>query len=128
MKKNSKLILYLFCNNKTFSLNSFFISKPTDGNFPEPRRLHSAVVTPDARIIIYGGITLRLLEHLKQAAPLRLNDRFPKTSIAILDTSRKPFFWSIPQLTGDSLRPALLHGHTATMVGNVMIVAFGSRF
>ncbi|CAB5180052.1 galactose oxidase [Rhizophagus irregularis] len=78
-----------------------------EGEIPGIRGEHTAVLTPDGRIIVYGGET-------KHVAA------FPQ--LCVLNTTTKPFTWSLPE----SFNPIPdLWLHTATIVGNYMVVAFG---
>ncbi|CAB4383701.1 unnamed protein product [Rhizophagus irregularis] len=76
---------------------------------PSPRYSHTAVLTQDGLIIIYGG----------------MNNNSPvPDKISVLDTKVDPFIWSIPNIDpAPSSAPS--SGHTATLVGNYMIIAFG---
>ncbi|CAB4407957.1 unnamed protein product [Rhizophagus irregularis] len=82
----------------------------TSGIEPSPRISYTAVLTQDGLIIIYGGI----------------NDDSPvPDQISVLDTKVNPFTWSIPNIDpAPSSVP--FSGHTATLVENYMIIAFGS--
>ena len=46
--------------------------------------------------------------------------------MAVLNTSTNPFEWSIP-LTSSNIGVPSLTAHTADLVGNYMIVAFGKH-
>lgn len=67
----------------------------------------------DDRIIVYGGVTGYGENH------------YPVTndSLLVLDTTVNPFTWSIPDIQNPPSAPST--GHTATLVGNYMIIAFG---
>jgi hypothetical protein len=68
------------------------------------------LLAQDGRIIVYGG---NLLGGIPAPEPL-----------LVLDTTVQPFKWSIPNV---SFMPSFAPSwrHTATLVGNYMIVAFG---
>ncbi|CAB4383714.1 unnamed protein product [Rhizophagus irregularis] len=87
-----------------------WINMGTNGTIPSPRNLHTAVLTQDGLIIIYGGI--------REMRPV-------PDQILVLDTKVNPFTWSIPNID-PAPSSAPTSGHTATLVGNYMIVAFGN--
>ncbi|RHZ81952.1 hypothetical protein Glove_116g47 [Diversispora epigaea] len=72
-----------------------------------PRSYHSSVLTTDGYIILYGGLGL---------------DETTDPKLAILDTNKEIYEWTIPALSGSSPH---LYGHTANLYGNYMIVTFG---
>ena len=76
------------------------------------RHSHSAVLTPDGRIIIFGGAK-------------GSNDTTPAQSLAVLDTSTTVYSWTTPQPPSSQNSPPPLMLHTADLCGNYMIVAFG---
>ncbi|RKP09292.1 hypothetical protein THASP1DRAFT_22848 [Thamnocephalis sphaerospora] len=75
------------------------------GSIPLPRRAHSSVVVGE-RIIVFGGCSFNYSTFY--------ND------VAVLDTTT--FTWSKPTVKN---APEGRYEHSATMVGNYMIVAFG---
>ncbi|CAB4376493.1 unnamed protein product [Rhizophagus irregularis] len=79
----------------------------------ENRYSHSAVLTPDERIIIFGGNTNDL------TIPV-LNQ------LAVLDTKVNPYEWSVPTPAPPSSLTISLH--SATLVGNYMFVNFGKTY
>ncbi|PKY46808.1 galactose oxidase [Rhizophagus irregularis] len=79
----------------------------------ENRYSHSAVLTPDERIIIFGGNTNDL------TIPV-LNQ------LAVLDTKVNPYEWSIPKPAPPL--PLTINLHSATLVGNYMFVNFGKIY
>ncbi|CAB4383281.1 unnamed protein product [Rhizophagus irregularis] len=97
----SKLLLYNI-NDNTWT------PKKTFGDTPTSRAYHSAVLTQDGRIIVYGGI-----------------DDTAADDLVILDTSQANFTWSIANVSTKS--PLLRTYHTATLVGHYMIVIFGKN-
>ena len=72
------------------------------------------LIAPDEKIIVFGG------EKLNGKGAV-------KTPLAVLDTNKLPYEWSIPQFTVATLPPALTL-HSATLVGNYMIVNFGKIY
>ncbi|PKY54201.1 galactose oxidase [Rhizophagus irregularis] len=83
----------------------------TTGELIDNRNSHSAVLTPDGKIIIYGGAQG---PNLITASP----------SLAILDTSTSVYTWSVPTISSQFSPPPLIL-HTADLYGDYMIVAFG---
>ncbi|RHZ88247.1 hypothetical protein Glove_25g39 [Diversispora epigaea] len=75
------------------------------------RAYHTAVLTNDGRIIVYGGIK---------------KDSFDP-DLVVLDTNFQPFKWSAPEVSAIDNPPPLygLYGHSANIVGDYMILAFG---
>ncbi|RHZ88875.1 hypothetical protein Glove_21g300 [Diversispora epigaea] len=83
----------------------------TIARFPkdiEDRSYHSAVLTPDGRIICFGGISIF---HITVSP-----------SLIVLNTTS--FEWSYPEHFG--MKPPKLHSHSATLVENHMIIGFGN--
>ncbi|PKY40931.1 galactose oxidase [Rhizophagus irregularis] len=78
----------------------------------ENRGLHSAVLTPDERIIIFGGN--------KDSNEPVLNQ------LAVLNTKTTPYEWSIPQVSVIDNMPLTTSAHSATLVGNYMFINFGT--
>ncbi|RIA87860.1 hypothetical protein C1645_877771 [Glomus cerebriforme] len=80
----------------------------TNGISPTARGFHTSVLTTDGRIIVYGGLDPQPVPDI----------------VLVLDTTIQPFRWSIPSF--NFIPTSAPHtGHTATLVGNYMIVAFG---
>ncbi|KAF0453412.1 galactose oxidase [Gigaspora margarita] len=86
--------------------DSWLINNAT-GNEIEGRTGHTAVMTTDKRIIVYGG-----LNKLRPALPY----------LAVLDTSNIPYEWSAPT-EENSIGP--ITEHSSIMIKNYMITAFG---
>jgi hypothetical protein len=73
--------------------------------------LYQILLAQDGRIIVYGGV---------------IEDFITPASdpLLVLDTTVQPFKWSIPDIKyTPNFAPSWRH--TATLVGNYMIVAFG---
>ncbi|KAF0544014.1 galactose oxidase [Gigaspora margarita] len=82
------------------------------GDTISSRSGHSAVLTQNETIIIYGGgITTGF---------------FPSEPVlAILDTTVNPMRWIIPNDSSTSNAPPSLRYHSATLYNNFMLIAFG---
>ncbi|RIA94431.1 hypothetical protein C1645_818055 [Glomus cerebriforme] len=74
---------------------------------------HTAVLNKKGEIIIYGGV---------YSTSLVSSD----PSIAVLNTTTNPYQWSIPSVNTSEVNPPNLIFHTANLVENYMIVAFGN--
>ena len=68
-------------------------------------------LAPDGKIIIYGGAKT-------------INNVQVTPNLAVLNTNTNPFEWTAPQISSNI--PSLV-GHTADLVGNYMIIAFGKH-
>src|ERR1043165_1664137 len=72
---------------------------------------------PEGRIIIYGGgkklITIEA--YFTKVTP----------DLVVLNTQTTPFEWTIPKVSSNIGEIPSLTGHTANLVDNYMIVAFG---
>ena len=66
---------------------------------------------PDGKIIIYGGTYSGVM-----AAP----------AMVLLDTNVSPYSWTVPNNLSANSPPPLL-AHTANIVENYMIIAFGNH-
>ncbi len=66
---------------------------------------------PDGKIIIYGGTYSNVM-----AAP----------AMVLLDTNIRPYSWTIPNIPSANSPPPLL-AHTANLVENYMLIAFGNH-
>ncbi|PKY55268.1 hypothetical protein RhiirA4_448331 [Rhizophagus irregularis] len=91
--------------------NGTWENMSTSGIEPSPRNYHTTVLTQDGLIIIYGGAN-------NKGAPVT-------DQISVLDIKVSPFTWSILNDIDPVPRSAPYGGHTATIVGNYMIIAFG---
>ncbi|GES94598.1 hypothetical protein GLOIN_2v1836615 [Rhizophagus clarus] len=78
------------------------------------RNAHSAVLTPDERIIIFGGSK-------------GINSTVTN-QLAVLDTKQTPYEWSIPQVSNVYYAPPLIDLHSATLIGNYMFINFGAMY
>ncbi|CAG8450044.1 8974_t:CDS:2, partial [Scutellospora calospora] len=98
----SKIYIFDTLQNTWSQLNATNPSPPN-------RRLHGAIgsMSPDNKIIIFGGADLNFLKY---------ND------IAVLDTFNEILSWSLQNTTGTP--PSARYAHTFTLVGNNAIVAF----
>ncbi|CAI2168662.1 18854_t:CDS:2, partial [Funneliformis geosporum] len=76
---------------------------------------HTAILAPDDQIIIYGGHDISV-KYLVEATP----------NMAVLNTQTTPFEWFSPQVSSKISKVPSLVYHTANLVGNYMIVAFGN--
>ncbi|RHZ89569.1 hypothetical protein Glove_13g204 [Diversispora epigaea] len=80
------------------------------GDDVDPRWIFASVLTPDGRIIIFGGCTY----DFTSVSP----------NLAVLDTTKNPYEWSIPSNSKVNPPPSI-YGHTANLYYNYMIVTFG---
>ncbi|KAF0364784.1 kelch repeat protein [Gigaspora margarita] len=92
------------------TLKNTWANMNTTGASPTARGFHTAVLTRQGHIVVYGGENAPFIP-----VPDQLLD---------LDTNVQPFKWTIPSI-GFTPNPAPFRGHTSTLVGNYMIVAFG---
>ncbi|KAF0458738.1 galactose oxidase [Gigaspora margarita] len=88
-------------------------NKLTGGSIIASRAFHSAVLTQDGNIIIYGGSTTL-------DSSLSIDNVF--SDIAVLNTNT--WVWSVPSISGPIAPP--LARHSATLYKTYMILAFGS--
>ncbi|CAG8701373.1 18494_t:CDS:2, partial [Acaulospora morrowiae] len=84
----------------------------TTGDSLDARRFHTAVLSPNEGIVIYGGEDT--------------DSRPVLPSLAILKTTTIPYNWYIPNSTDvpDLTVVPPLSRHSAIMYGNYMILAF----
>ncbi|CAG8637504.1 3109_t:CDS:2, partial [Scutellospora calospora] len=80
----------------------------------QARRFHTAVLISDGLIVIYGGASNN-------------NSKVPSPSLAVLDTKPETYKWYSKQNIGKNIPPPLAY-HTATLVGDYMIITFGAKF
>ncbi|CAG8696389.1 18688_t:CDS:2, partial [Gigaspora margarita] len=84
------------------------------GDTVNSRSCHTAVLSPDGHIVIYGGSNL--------LGPINQSQ-----NLAVLDTTVNPYQWSIKPITGSNIPPSLAY-HSSDIVGNFMILAFGVMY
>ncbi|CAG8782973.1 16174_t:CDS:2 [Gigaspora margarita] len=92
-----------------------WIFMTTSGDTVASRNSHSAVLTEDGKIIIFGGES---------------GYGFVKVSpdLAILDTNSIPYEWSIPKNIPPENKPPSLAAHSSTLYNNnYMLIIFGRR-
>ncbi|GBC06262.1 hypothetical protein RclHR1_06710012 [Rhizophagus clarus] len=95
-------------------------NKVTTTNPPEPRFLHTAVLTNDDRIIIYGGVG-----NIVTILPIVISTDVPVLNYyVVLDTNTLEWHHSV----ANSLDRAPYKGHTATLINGLMFIAFGSIY
>ncbi|RHZ71080.1 hypothetical protein Glove_262g56 [Diversispora epigaea] len=80
------------------------------GDDIDSRSSFSSVLTPDGYIIIFGGYSL--------------NSTRVSPKLAVLDTNKSPYDWSIPS-SSEVNPPPSIYGHTANLYYNYMIITFG---
>lgn len=91
-------------------------SNPTTGeNIPGPRINHTAILDGNGNIVMYGGMECSPISSAACILP-------PAYNLAILNITS--FYWITPNLEGG---PSTLYGHSAAIVDNQMIVAFGAQ-
>ncbi|POG79680.1 hypothetical protein GLOIN_2v1836168 [Rhizophagus irregularis DAOM 181602=DAOM 197198] len=118
------IIVYIggieFNKSQSFDINQLALydtkvdlwsSMKVRGAILENRYYHSAVLTSDERIVIFGGCR---------------NDRPVLNQLAVLNTKVVPYEWSIP--TSAPPLPLTTHSHSATLVGNYMFINFGEIY
>ncbi|RHZ88220.1 hypothetical protein Glove_25g44 [Diversispora epigaea] len=89
---------------------SNWTSMITQGISLSERARHTAALTNDGRIIVYGGIKKDSLD----------------PNLVVLDTNFQPFKWLTPEVNHPPLYGLYgLYGHSANIVGDYMILAFG---
>ncbi|KAF0458462.1 galactose oxidase [Gigaspora margarita] len=92
------------------------MNEQVNGNTIAPRNAHSAVLTNDGRIIIFGGNSAN---STSRATTLRA-----QPDVAVLNTNISPYQWSIPSISSIN-SPQSLCFHSAEIYNNIMIIAFG---
>ncbi|KAF0521998.1 galactose oxidase [Gigaspora margarita] len=104
-------IVYLYDTN-----NNLWQNMSTAGTTPESRGYFTSVLNlKKNRLIIYGGESTQGYNH--PASP----------TLAVLDLSSNPFTWISQNVSGDFIPPPLLL-HTANVVHNYMILAYGFNY
>ncbi|CAG8688461.1 29960_t:CDS:2, partial [Gigaspora margarita] len=83
------------------------------GDTVDSRVCHTAVLSPDGHVVIYGGSNSRPINQSQ--------------NLAVLDTTVNPYHWSIKPITGSNVPPSLAY-HSSAIVGNFMILAFGVMY
>ncbi len=95
-----------------FNTDSFAWIQPKISGFaPSPRFGHTINLTPDGRLLVFGGCSLD-----KQGACPKYNN-----DIRQLDTDH--MVWSRPRVEG--MPPTGQQGHTTTLIGDDKLVIFG---
>ncbi|CAG8692768.1 15184_t:CDS:2, partial [Dentiscutata erythropus] len=113
---NNGLIIYIGGDVDMFKIpiyntnNDSWSTMIADGNELSPRSRFTAVLSPDGHVIIYGG-----------TGPTDQTEL-----LASLDTTVNPYIWSAKPMIGNNVPPPLVL-HSAAIVDNFMIIAFGSR-
>lgn len=87
------------------------------GLIPAGRMGHTAVATPDGKVIIHGGY----LEDPNTST----GDNEPLSEVFILDSTQTPARWAAAVWTSESARPPAVAYHSAVMASSVMVVSFG---
>ncbi|RHZ89491.1 hypothetical protein Glove_13g68 [Diversispora epigaea] len=101
---------------KLFDTNEYEWSQMNaTGDEIDSRIYFTSVLTPDGYIIIFGGSTYT-------ATDADLSSVNPK--LAILNTNKNPFEWSIPSDSKVNSPPSI-YGHTANLYNDFMIITFG---
>ncbi|RGB21837.1 hypothetical protein C1646_678271 [Rhizophagus diaphanus] len=86
----------------------------TNTSLIDSRFFHSAVLDPDENIIVYGGRKSKV-GFAKVEPP-----------VIVLNTRKTPFEWTAPLVSSNVDSVISTSGHTANLIGNYMIVAFGN--
>ncbi|KAF0442578.1 galactose oxidase [Gigaspora margarita] len=94
-------------DTKSYTWSTKFAS----GSIIASRAFHSAVLTQDGNIIIYGGSTYNSTQLVNVFS-----------DVAVLNTNS--WAWSVPSVSGRSAPP--LTYHSAALYQNYMIIAFGA--
>ncbi|GBC05232.1 hypothetical protein RclHR1_06110006 [Rhizophagus clarus] len=80
----------------------------------DDRSFHSAVLVYNETIIVYGGTKSKTTS--KKVNP----------DVIVLNTQKKPFEWTVPHVTKNINHINSTSGHTANLIGDYMIIAFGN--
>ena len=95
----------------------------TSGDIPEPRVGHSAVHASDGKVYVYGG-------YKKHGTHGHSVSKEPTDEMYVLDASQTPAMWSKGQYKEpprDGPRPSKRAYHSAVMVNDILVVAFGQQ-
>ncbi|RHZ87661.1 hypothetical protein Glove_33g260 [Diversispora epigaea] len=84
------------------------------GNKIDSRIYFTSVLTSDGYIIIFGDCTYQTYVDPESVSP----------KLAMLDTNKNPFEWSIPS-NSEVNSPPSIYGHTANLYNDYMIITFG---
>ncbi|RHZ52409.1 hypothetical protein Glove_461g37 [Diversispora epigaea] len=95
---------------KLFDTKTYEWSQMITTGAIDSRVHHTSVLTPDGYIIIFGGRTR--------------DYTIVSPNLALLDTNKNPFEWSIPS-SSEVNSPPLIWGHTANLHNDYMITTFG---
>ncbi|KIS69920.1 uncharacterized protein UMAG_10155 [Mycosarcoma maydis] len=87
------------------------------GLIPSGRMGHTAVVSPDGKIIVHGG-------YLQDPWQIKTNND-PIDEVFILDPRQTPARWDAATWTSESSKPPSVAYHSAVMTDEVMVVSFG---
>ncbi|RHZ53472.1 hypothetical protein Glove_441g29 [Diversispora epigaea] len=101
---------------KLFDTNTYEWSQMNaTGDKIDSRLSFTSVLTPDGYIIIFGGSTY---------ATTNADISSVNPKLAMLNTNKNPFEWSIPS-NSEVNSPPSIYGHTANLYYDHMIITFG---
>ncbi|RHZ53491.1 hypothetical protein Glove_441g22 [Diversispora epigaea] len=89
------------------------------GDKIDSRHFFTSVLTPDGYIIVFGGCSYNASAYYEDETGVS-----PK--LAMLDTNKNPFEWSIPS-SSEVNSPPSIWGHTANLYNDYMIITFGNN-
>ncbi|RHZ52408.1 hypothetical protein Glove_461g38 [Diversispora epigaea] len=95
---------------KLFDTKTYKWSQMITTGAIDSRVHHTSVLTPDGYIIVFGGRTR--------------DYTIVSPNLALLDTNKDPFEWSIPSSSVENSPPPIW-GHTANLYNDYMITTFG---
>ncbi|RHZ52451.1 hypothetical protein Glove_461g42 [Diversispora epigaea] len=103
-------------NIRLFDTNKYEWSQMNaTGETIDSRWFHTSVLTTDGYIIVFGGCTFEgKFSYTYSVSP----------NLAVLDTNKNPFEWSIPESSKINSPPSMC-SHAANLYYNYMIVTFG---
>ncbi|CAG8777313.1 23059_t:CDS:2 [Gigaspora margarita] len=107
---NNGFILYLGGIAGVVGTNTIYMSEFATGDTLNSRYSHTAVLSPDGHVIIYGGVIIGSTDQSQV--------------LASLDSTVNPYKWSIKPIIGNNLPPSLAF-HSSNIVGSFMILTFG---